>query len=107
MCRSQLHSFPGIVFAAGISGAVNSIAPARDFMASTSLDRAVRIHSTYPPSDCGTRQEKRGEVLQKVFMNSIPTVMLWDQDSPLNSLPDGDEDDVWESLQHVDDEGTR
>ena len=107
MYRSQLHSFLVTLFAAGISGAVNSIAPARNFMASTSLDRAVRIHSTYPPADGGARQEKRGEVLQKVLMNSIPTVLLWDQNSPPNSQPDGDEDDVWESLQHVDDEGAR
>jgi ribosome biogenesis protein NSA1 len=90
----------------GIAGAVNSIAPAQNHLASTSLDQATRIHSTFPPADLGARQEKRGEVLHKIHLNTIPTVVVWDQSSLPVVAPDIDgDDDVWESLHHVGDEG--
>ena len=92
----------------GIAGAVNSIAPAQDYLASTSLDRATRIHSTFPPAEPGERQEKRGEVLHKIYLNAIPTVVLWDQSSLPTLIPDVDgDDDLWESLQHVGDESAK
>jgi ribosome biogenesis protein NSA1 len=91
----------------GISGAVNSIAPAPSVLASTALDRFSRIHSTYPPPAPGAQLERKGEVLSKVFMNSIPTVVRWDQDMPTKSTSQGDQvadsedDEIWDTLKHV------
>lgn len=76
-------------------------------MASTALDRYTRIHSTFPPpSKMGQQQEQKGDVLDKVFMKSIPTVVVWDQGEVTDSttsVSQMDEDDVWGEMEHVED----
>ena len=65
----------------GLSGAITSIAPSPTVMASTALDRFVRIHCTpLPPQQAGQQVEKKGEILDKVYVKSIPTVIIWDGD---------------------------
>lgn len=92
---------------AGLAGAVTSIAPSPSVMASTALDRYTRIHSTFPPpQEMGQQQEQKGDVLDKVFMKSIPTVVVWDQGEVADSatsVSQIDEDDVWEKMEHVED----
>lgn len=92
---------------AGLAGAVTSIAPSPSVMASTALDRYTRIHSTFPPpSKMGQQQEQKGDVLDKVFMKSIPTVVVWDQGEVTDSttsVSQMDEDDVWGEMEHVED----
>ncbi|KAL1749953.1 hypothetical protein FB107DRAFT_294816 [Schizophyllum commune] len=60
----------------GIAGAVVSMAPAPSLLVSAGLDRLVRIHSTFPPQ-LG-QQERKGEVLQKVFSKSVPVRTRYD-----------------------------
>ncbi|KAF9532933.1 hypothetical protein CPB83DRAFT_846612 [Crepidotus variabilis] len=94
----------------GISGAVTSIASSPTFMASTSLDRFGRIHSTIaPPAKAGAHQEKRGEVLDKIFMNTTPTVVVWDQCTtatknklqPNEEVSEDDEEDTWNQMENI------
>jgi ribosome biogenesis protein NSA1 len=76
-------------------------------MASTALDRYTRIHSTFPPpAEIGKQQERKGDVLDKIFTKSIPTVIVWDQDQAAKSVTpvsQVEEDDVWENMEHIDD----
>jgi ribosome biogenesis protein NSA1 len=95
-------------------------------LVSTALDRYARIHSTYPlPTKVGKSQDDKGAVLEKVYMKSIPTCVLWDgvvtdeyadevdakdggmrQDGGDREGEDEDEDgdgDVWEDMQVVQD----
>ncbi|KAK2466959.1 hypothetical protein APHAL10511_001217 [Amanita phalloides] len=93
----------------GLSGSVNSIATAPKMLATTALDRFARIHSVFPlPKQVGQQQDQRGQILEKVFTKSIPTSVVWDGHLPaMLPLPndeDGDDDDIWENMQHVDDE---
>ncbi|KII88580.1 hypothetical protein PLICRDRAFT_629267 [Plicaturopsis crispa FD-325 SS-3] len=91
----------------GISGAVTSIAPSPSLLASTALDRYARIHSTFaPPAKVGEQQERKGQVLEKVFMKSTPTVVVWDGEENairVNSVEEGEEEggDVWEGMENV------
>lgn len=90
----------------GISGAVNSLAVAPSFLASVSLDRFTRVHSTFPPaSEVGKQQEQKGVVLEKVYMTTTPTVVIWDQNDMGNLRTNAEEDDgdVWEQMKHVGD----
>ncbi|KAH0830526.1 hypothetical protein J3R83DRAFT_1978 [Lanmaoa asiatica] len=92
----------------GISGAVNSLAVAPSFLASVSLDRFTRIHSTFPPAaDIRKQQEEKGTVLDKVYMTTIPTVVVWDQSAAGNThtTAEDDEGDIWEQMKHVGDSG--
>lgn len=79
-------------------------------MASSSLDRYTRLHSFFPPAQPGQQQEHKGEVLEKIYMKSTPTVVVWDQNeaiegrSTASSAIDHD-DDVWATMEHVDDDG--
>ncbi|KAG6818157.1 hypothetical protein H0H87_000062 [Tephrocybe sp. NHM501043] len=84
----------------GISGAVVSIAPSTSFLASASLDRYVRVHSTFsPPKQVGQQQEHQGEVLDKIFMKSTPTVITWDHATLQEpAVPTQEDDDVWETM---------
>ena len=89
----------------GISGAVNSLAVAPSFLASVSLDRFTRIHSTFPPAtEVGEQQEEKGTVLDKVYMTTVPTVVIWDQSAAgnLHANTEEDEGDIWEQMKHVD-----
>ncbi|KAG6820606.1 hypothetical protein H0H93_014522 [Arthromyces matolae] len=87
----------------GLSGAVNSMAPSPTLLASTAQDHFVRIHSTFPlPQNIGNQQEQKGQVLEKVFMRSIPTVCVWDsfskQEATIAAIEDED-DDIWDTME--------
>ncbi|KAF9227973.1 hypothetical protein BS17DRAFT_746999 [Gyrodon lividus] len=87
----------------GISGAVSSIASAPSFLASVSLDRYARIHNTFPPPiEVGKPQEEKGTVLDKAYMTTVPTVVIWDQsDVKCMSGTDEEDGDIWEKMVHV------
>ena len=92
----------------GLSGAITSIAPSASVLASTCLDRYTRIHSVFPPPSLpGQPQEGKGMVVDKIFMNSTPTVIAWDQNevSPGRGSqveePEEPEDDVWNAMKRV------
>jgi ribosome biogenesis protein NSA1 len=70
-------------------------------MASACLDRYTRIHSVFPPPVlAGQQQEGKGVVIDKVFMNSIPTTIFWDQNASSQETSDL-EDDVWKTMKQV------
>jgi len=97
----------------GLAGAVTSIAPSPALLASVSQDRFLRLHSTFrPPAEAGHQQEQKGEVLDKVYMKAIPTVVVWDQDEDATHVTsavdesdsdseEGAEDDVWDAMEVV------
>ena len=88
---------------AGISGSVVSMAPLPQGLASAALDQYTRIHTTFPPpTEMGRQQERKGQVLQKIFMKSTPTFVVWDRDTAMNNeKPGTNHDDVWEKIQNV------
>ncbi|KAI0807128.1 WD40-repeat-containing domain protein [Fomes fomentarius] len=89
----------------GIAGAVTSVAPARSFMASASQDRFVRLHTTFgPPAQEGQQQDQKGQVMDKLYMKVIPTVVIWDGEDASDRRPaerdeEGGDDDVWNTMQ--------
>lgn len=94
----------------GLAGGISSIAPSPTVLVSTSLDRYARIHSTVPPPpEAGQRQERKGEVLDKVYVTSIPTVVVWDQNTsssdgvkaPAAVVDDAVDDDLWENMDII------
>jgi ribosome biogenesis protein NSA1 len=101
----------------GIAGAITSMAPSPAGLISTSLDRYARVHSTYqPPPEAGQPQDEKGTVLEKVYMKTIPTCVVWDGvtdedvDEDDDHQPgmrlgggDGDDEDVWAGMQVVED----
>lgn len=100
--------FPIDFLIIGLSGAITSIAPSPTFLASTALDRFARIHSTSsPPEHAGEQVEKKGEVLEKVYTKSIPTVIVWNGDVSWlseendDSGDDSEDDDVWDGMEDV------
>ncbi|EPQ58170.1 hypothetical protein GLOTRDRAFT_114648 [Gloeophyllum trabeum ATCC 11539] len=87
----------------GLSGAITSIASAPSLLGSVSLDRYFRLHSIYPPpADAKQRQEQRGEVVDKVYMNSIPTVLTVSREDDGEDDEDENDDDIWETMQNID-----
>jgi len=98
---------------AGIAGAVTSIAVHHSLLATVSLDRFARIHSTFPPSSELRQEEKKARVLEKVYVTSIPTVLIWDgccepvqaASQRIEGSDNGDDDDdVWDTMNNVGDE---
>ncbi|RPD66026.1 hypothetical protein L226DRAFT_608942 [Lentinus tigrinus ALCF2SS1-7] len=90
----------------GISGAVTSVAPAQSFMASAAEDRFIRLHSTFgPPAEAGKNLDRKGEVLDKLYMKVIPTVVVWDASTDASGfIPDEEEegvDEVWDAMEAV------
>jgi ribosome biogenesis protein NSA1 len=96
-----------------------SFALSPGLLASASLDRFTRIHSTPDlPTEPKKQQEKRGEILDKTFLSSIPTVIVaWDEAVDSTRIApeeegegegeDGEEDDgddVWENMKNVEDD---
>jgi ribosome biogenesis protein NSA1 len=96
------------------------MAPSPAGLISTSLDRYARVHSTYPPPpEAGQPQDEKGTVLEKVYMKSTPTCVVWDgvtdedadkgddhrmrPDGSDGSGDSGDDEDVWESMQVAED----
>ncbi|KAG6911489.1 hypothetical protein DXG01_014563 [Tephrocybe rancida] len=84
----------------GISGAITSSAPSPSFLASAAFDRFVRIHSTFsPPRETGQQQEQKGKILDKIFMKSTPTVIIWDRAvRQETAITTPEVDDVWETM---------
>ncbi|OBZ75240.1 WD repeat-containing protein 74 [Grifola frondosa] len=99
----------------GISGAVSSLAPAPSLLASASQDRFLRLHSTFPPLLKAGQQDKKGAILDKLYVKVIPTAVIWDcsPDIALEKTFSNDEedegaaDDVWDVMEnvHSDNEG--
>ncbi|KAG6889308.1 hypothetical protein C0995_001964 [Termitomyces sp. Mi166 len=84
----------------GISGAVTSLAPSPTLLASTALDRFVRIHSTFPlTQQIGQQQEQKGQILVNVFMKCTPTVIVWDNVIGQEITAPMEDGDVWETLE--------
>lgn len=92
------------------------MAPSPAGLISTSLDRYARVHSTYPPPpEAGQPQDEKGTVVEKVYMKSIPTCVVWDgvteedvdEDDDHQMGPDGncsgDDEDLWEGMPVVED----
>lgn len=80
------------------------MAVAPSLLASVSLDRFTRIHSAFPPAaEVGKQQEDKGTVLDKVYMTTIPTVVVWDQCATVNlhTIAEEDEGDIWGQMKHV------
>ena len=111
-------------FMQGIAGAITSMAPSPTGLISTSLDRYARVHSTYPPpSETCQPQDEKGAVLEKVYMKTTPTCVVWDgvtdededgddgHDDDDRMQPGGDDDDddsgddedVWAGMQVAED----
>jgi ribosome biogenesis protein NSA1 len=92
----------------GISGAVVSISPSPTVLASVALDRYSRIHSTFPPPlQAGQRQEQKGKVLDKVYVKSTPTVVVWDQSAEVieRTKATEEDEDIWNEMEDVEDRG--
>ncbi|TFY63991.1 hypothetical protein EVJ58_g2931 [Rhodofomes roseus] len=100
----------------GIAGAVSSVAHSPSVLASVAQDRFLRLHSTFPPpKEPGQQQEHKGEVLDKLYMKAVPTVVVWDQSADASQAVQGaeeageeadDDDDVWDAMEDVEDEET-
>ncbi|KAF9030760.1 WD40-repeat-containing domain protein [Panaeolus papilionaceus] len=93
----------------GIAGAVNSLAFSSSYLASTSLDRYLRVHSVVaPPLKPAAQQNERGEVLTKVYTTSTPTSVVWNPRSLTTSEETNDQeagegdDDIWQKMEHID-----
>lgn len=82
-------------------------------MASVSLDRFTRIHSrSLPPQEAGQQVEKKGDVLEKVYMKTTPTVIIWDGEVT-SSRPtekkssdddsDSEDEEVWDGMKETGD----
>lgn len=98
----------------GLAGAVTSVAPAATLLASVAEDRFLRLHSTHaPPAQAGGQQERKGEVLDRLYMQVKPTVVLWDGQpdvrgesgssaaDDVDSDGEGDDDGVWDKMEDV------
>jgi ribosome biogenesis protein NSA1 len=73
-------------------------------MVSTALDRYIRVHSVVPPPErSGSHQELKGQVLETAYLNSVPTVVVWDQ--CLSNEPSAffreQDDEMWNNMEHV------
>ncbi|KAK7014906.1 WD repeat-containing protein 74 [Favolaschia claudopus] len=90
----------------GLSGAVTSMAPSPSLLVSAALDRYCRMHTSFaPPLEAGKNQEHKGEVIEKVFMTSVPSVVAWDcveAETPAPQ-PEAEDDDVWDGMENVKD----
>jgi len=97
------------------------MAPSPAGLVSTASDRYARVHSTFPPpAEAGQPQDDKGTVLEKAYMKSIPTCVVWDGVTDEDAVHDddreghrggnangdsGDEDDedVWEGMRVAED----
>jgi len=95
----------------GLSGAVTSIAPSPGILASTANDRYARIHSTFsPPMKEGHNLDHKGENLEKIYVASVPTVVIWDSASGdakrASPPPDERDDEIWNGMEQIEDSDT-
>ncbi|KAH9035375.1 hypothetical protein EDB85DRAFT_1889393 [Lactarius pseudohatsudake] len=96
------------------------MAPSPAGLVSTALDRYARVHSTYPPpAEAGQPQNNKGTVLEKVYLKSISTCVVWDEvegedaDHHSDGMrldgagadSEGSDADVWEGMQVAEDSG--
>jgi len=84
------------------------MAPSPSLLVSTALDRYCRIHTSFPPPpEAGQNQDNKGEVVEKVFMTSIPTVVAWDgvESTAPAAEPEAEDDDVWDDMENIEDSG--
>jgi ribosome biogenesis protein NSA1 len=67
------------------------------------MDRYIRIHSVVQlPDKVGQHLDKKGTVLERVFMTTIPTVVVWDQEQDTVPVNEEDqEEDVWKGMKNV------
>jgi ribosome biogenesis protein NSA1 len=75
-------------------------------MVSTSLDRYFRVHTVVPPpSQPGVNTEQRGGIINKIYLTSVPTVVVWDQQKTSKTVTIDDnslkDDDLWDKMEHV------
>lgn len=88
----------------GLSGTAISLAASPSHLASASMDRYIRIHSVVQlPDKVGQHLDKKGTVLERVFMTTIPTVVVWDREQdnvPVNE-DDQEGEDLWEGMKNV------
>lgn len=96
----------------GIAGAVSSLAPSPSLLASVAQDRFMRLHSTFPPpKEPGQQQDNKGVVLDKLYMKTIPTVVVWDRSEDASQATSAteedaeevDDDDVWAAMEDAED----
>jgi len=80
-------------------------------LASTSLDRYFRLHSTVPlPDEQGGKLDHKGHVIGKLYTKSTPTAVAWADQGfalPSNAADDDKraEDTVWDDMERVSDAG--
>lgn len=82
-------------------------------MASVALDRFARIHSTpLPPQEVGQQVDRKGDVLEKVYMKTTPTVIIWDGEVASSQLAgeegsedtsDSEDEAMWDGMEDVGD----
>ena len=102
-----------LMIRAGLSGSIDSLAAATgsnvSVLASTSLDRYFRLHSTVPlPDEAGGKLDHKGHVIGKLFLKSTPTAVVWaDQGFASSSKAADDhkvaEDTVWDNMERTSD----
>ena len=110
---SALYWSTWLIHIEGLSGAITSMAPSPTLVASTALDRFARIHSTsIPPEQAGQQVQRKGQILDKVYTKSIPTVVIWDGNVADTGLKvdkgdegenDCEDENVWDTLENVGD----
>ena len=75
-------------------------------MVSTSLDRYFRVHTVVPPpSQPGSNLERRGGIIEKKYLTTVPTVVVWDQQKTNKTSVDDstlEDNDLWDRMEHVD-----
>lgn len=89
---------------------MTSLAVSGSCLASTSQDRFLRLHSTFPPPiQVGQSQEQKGEVLDKLYMKTVPTCVVADSSSTISTQGEAegesegdDEEAVWAGMEDAD-----
>ncbi|KAG1756299.1 uncharacterized protein EDB91DRAFT_1091781 [Suillus paluster] len=85
-------------------GTAVSLTASPSHLASASIDRYIRIHSVVPlPDKVGQHPDKKGTVLERVFVTTIPTVVVWDQEQDAVPVNDDEQEgeDIWEGMKNV------
>ena len=79
-------------------------------LASTSLDRYFRLHSTVPlPAEAGGKFDHKGHVIGKLYLKSTPTVVAWanqglaPSNRAANDNDEAAEGTVWDNMERVSD----
>lgn len=72
-------------------------------MLSVSLDRFARVCSTVsPPERAGQNQDLKPEVLDKCYLSTTPTVVMWDQNIFDTGQKIDEDDEIWDKLESID-----